>query len=78
MTKAFGRFAADERLSDAVLSEAVARAQSGLINADLGGGVIKQRIARSGAGKSGGYRTIIAFRKGTLAILIYGFAKKRT
>ena len=43
--------------------------------ADLGGGVIKQRIARPGQGKSGGFRTLIVFRKGTRAVFVYGFAK---
>ncbi len=48
----------------------------GQIDADLGGGVIKQRIARSGAGKSGGSRSIILFRKGDRAVYVYGFEKK--
>lgn len=58
-----------------MLREAVARAESGLIDADLGGGVIKQRVARPGQGKSGGYRTIILFRQGDRAIFAFGFAK---
>ena len=41
----------------------------------LGGGLIKQRVARSGKGRSGGYRTIIAYRRGSKAIFLYGFAK---
>ncbi|MCW5979836.1 MAG: type II toxin-antitoxin system RelE/ParE family toxin [Bryobacteraceae bacterium] len=49
--------------------------QNGRIDADLGGGVIKQWIARVGEGKSGGYRTIILFRRGERAIFMYGFAK---
>lgn len=51
------------------------RAESGLVDADLGGGVIKQRVARSGQGKSGGYRTLILFRQGDRAIFAFGFAK---
>ena len=46
-----------------VLLEAVQRAESGQVDADLGGGVIKQRIARLGQGRSGGYRSIILFRQ---------------
>ncbi len=45
------------------------------MDANLGGGVIKQRIARTGQGKSGGYRTIIFFRRGDRAVFAYGFAK---
>ena len=59
------------------MCEAVARAEEGLIDADLGGGVIKQRIARPGHGRSKGYRTIILFRLGTRAFFVYGFAKSR-
>ena len=74
--KGFMRFAKAEDIADPVLIDAVARAAAGLIDADLGGGVIKQRVARSGQGKSGGYRTIILFRRGERAIFAYGFAKK--
>jgi hypothetical protein len=55
--------------------EAILRAERGLIDADLGGDVIKQRIGRTGQGKSGGYRTIILFRRGARAFFVYGFAK---
>ena len=46
-----------------------------MIATDLGGGVIKQRIARRGEGKSGGFRTLIVFRAGTRTIFVHGFAK---
>jgi hypothetical protein len=75
LTRAFAKYSAGERLSDASLRDAVSRADKGLVDANLGGGLIKQRVARAGGGKSGGYRTIIAFRMGTLAIFVYGFAK---
>jgi hypothetical protein len=74
-TKWFARFARKERISDQRLSEAVRRAEQGLIDADLGGGVIKQRIARPGAGRSGGYRALIAYRREARAVFLYGFAK---
>ena len=64
-----------EGLEDAALGEAVRRAGDGLVDADLGGGVIKQRVARSGGGRSGGFRVIVLFRKGELAFFVYGFAK---
>lgn len=73
--KSFARFARKERLEDSALREAVANAERGLIDAELGGGVIKQRIARAGGGKSGGFRTIILFRAGTRAFFVHGFAK---
>jgi hypothetical protein len=47
----------------------------GLIDADLGGGVIKQRLAREGQGKSGGFRSIVLFRRSEKAFFVYGFAK---
>lgn len=71
----FQKFARKEQISDAALCEAVARADRGLIDADVGGGVIKQRVARPGEGRSGGYRTLIFFRMGTRAVFAFGFAK---
>ncbi len=62
-------------MTDAALCEAIDRASRGLIDADLGSGVMKQRIARPGAGKSGGFRTIILFRVGERAFFVHGFAK---
>jgi hypothetical protein len=73
----FHRFARKEGIADAALCEAVARAEKGQIDADLGGGVIKQRIARPGQGRSKGYRTIILFRRGTKAFFVYGFSKSQ-
>jgi hypothetical protein len=74
-TKAFTRFADKSGISDAALCGAVRDAERGLVAADLGGGVIKQRIARSGQGKSGGFRTLIVFRLGERAFFVHGFAK---
>jgi len=74
-TKHFARFTAKEGIIDSALRDAVRRAESGLIDADLGGGVIKQRLARPGQGKSGGFRSIVLFRRGSLAFFAYGYAK---
>jgi hypothetical protein len=74
-TRWFQRFSRKEKIGDAVLLDSIARAEKGQVDADLGGGVIKQRIARPGQGKSGGYRTIILFKQGQRAVFIYGFAK---
>jgi hypothetical protein len=73
----FQRFAQKEGIADAVLRDAFARSERGQIDADLGGGVIKQRIAGPGQGKSKGYRTIIFFRRGDKAFFEYGFAKSQ-
>ena len=74
-TKAFARFSEKAGIPDAALCRSVREAERGLVGADLGSGVIKQRIARPGQGKSGGFRTLIVFRAGTRAIFVYGFAK---
>jgi hypothetical protein len=73
----FQHFARKEGIADEALCEAVAQADMGQIDADLGGEVIKQRIARPGQGKSKGYRTIILFRRGAKAFFVYGFAKSQ-
>ena len=77
-TKPFARFQRRERISDRSLCAAVSAAEAGLIDADLGGGLIKQRVARQGAGKRGGYRTVIAYRVGARAYFLLGFAKSAT
>jgi len=74
-TKWFARYARQERLGDHSLRDAIERAERGLVDADLGGGIIKQRVARTGKGRSGGYRLLIAYRSGSRAVFLYGFAK---
>ena len=71
----FAKFANREGISDAALFAAIDQANRGLIDADLGGGLIKQRVAREGGGKSGGYRTLVFFRHEERAIFAFGFAK---
>ena len=70
----FVHFAGGEGITDAHLRDAVARAERGQVDAQLGGGVIKQRIPRTGQGRSGGYRAVMAFRGGERAVFIYGYA----
>ena len=74
-TKAFARLARREAVPDSSLLRAVDDAERGLIEADLRGGVIKQRVARAGAGKSGGYRVILAYHSQTRSLFLYLFAK---
>jgi len=74
-TKLLARFTRRERISDACLAEAIRRAERGVIDADLGAGLIKQRVGRAGQGRSGGYRMVVAYRAGKRAVFLYGFAK---
>ncbi len=74
-SKDFDRFARKERLDDRLLVSVVEDIENGLVDADLGGNVLKQRIARKGGSKAGGYRTVIIFRLGDRAVFVEGFAK---
>jgi hypothetical protein len=69
------RYARRERIVDRSLVVAVERVERGLVDADLGGGIVKQRVARAGQGRSGGYRMLVAYRAGHRAVFLYGFAK---
>ena len=71
----FQEWAKDEGLTDTILKKAINELERGLIDANLGAGLYKKRIARPGHGKSGGYRTLIAFKQDERVIFIYGFAK---
>jgi hypothetical protein len=68
-------FARKEGVEDAALVAAIRSIEAGRVDADLGGGIVKQRVARRRQGKSGGYRTIIAYRSGDRAVFLHGFAK---
>jgi hypothetical protein len=74
-TRWFTRYARQERIDDRSLCDAVARAERGLVDADLGSGIIKQRVPRTGQGRSGGYRVLLVYRSGNMAVFLYGFAK---
>jgi hypothetical protein len=74
-TRWFARFARQEKIADDGLREAIERAERGLIDADLGGGLIKQRVALQGQGRSGGYRVLVAYRAKDRAVFLFGFAK---
>ncbi len=73
--RAFAKWASGEGLSDDVLASAVVEMEKGLIDAKLGGQVVKKRVALPGRGKRGSTRTLVAFRQGNKAFFIYGFAK---
>ena len=74
-SREFDRFARKARIDDETLVTVVSRIENGLADADLGGGVIKQRVAREGSGKSGGFRTFIVFKMADRAVYVEGFAK---
>ena len=73
--KAFSKWALKEGLGDEVLLAAIDEINQGLVDADLGGQVFKKRVAVGGRGKSGGFRTLLAYRAADKAFFVYGFAK---
>ena len=77
LTKWFSRWAANEGLLEQALRDAVSEMEQGLIDANLGGHVVKKRIGVGGRGKSGGVRTILAFQIKGKAFFLYGFAKNQ-
>ena len=74
-TRWFARWARKEGLTDTALRSAVDEMRGGLVDAVLGGGLVKKRIARPGGGKSGGYRTLLAADFRDRWVFLYGFAK---
>jgi hypothetical protein len=74
-TRWFNHWARKQGLSTPSLCAAVREMTAGLYEADLGGGLLKKRIARPGQGKSGGFRTLIATNKGNRWVFVYGFPK---
>lgn len=74
-TKSFARWARKAGLRQAALCGAVQETADGSIDADLGGGVLKKRIALPGMGKSGGTRTLVATNKGSRWYFVFGFEK---
>lgn len=75
MDRAFDDWARDEGLPDAKLCEAAAEIENGLVNARLGGFLIKKRVGAAGRGKSGEYRTIVAHRQDDRLVFLHGFGK---
>lgn len=61
-TKWFTRYATRENIDDDSLKDTIKRVEKGLMDAELGGNLIKIRIARKGQGRSSGYRTLIAYK----------------
>jgi len=76
-TKAFDLWTIETKLSNQALRQAIVEMEKGQYEANLGGYLYKKRIALGNKGKSGGARTIIAFKKENKAIFVYGFSKKQ-
>ena len=74
-TRTFARWMKREGRNDRDLHVALEEMQKGLVDARLGGGLVKKRIARAGQGKSGGYRVIVATNFGERWVFMFGFAK---
>ncbi|HEY5329099.1 MAG TPA: type II toxin-antitoxin system RelE/ParE family toxin [Acidobacteriaceae bacterium] len=74
-SRAFAQFSRKNRIADADLCRAIEDMLAGTVDADLGGGVFKQRLRRKDQGKSGGFRSIILLRRQTISLFAYGFAK---
>lgn len=76
-TKWFQKWATKEGLTDTALLSAVEEMEDGLVDADLGGHVVKKRVALPGRGKRGSARTLVAYQQGHKAFFVYGFAKNQ-
>jgi hypothetical protein len=76
-TRTIAKLTRQNRIADASLVAVVEWASRGLIDADLGGRIIKQRVARRGQGRRGGFRPLIAFGSHRSAFL-FGFAKSES
>lgn len=74
-TKEFAKWAKSVKLSEKILLGAVEEIENGLIDANLGGNLYKKRVATPGKGKSGGYRTLVAYKKKGNIFFLYGFEK---
>ena len=75
-TKHFSRWMRKTGLTDRSLAQAVKEMAQGLIDADLGGGVVKKRVGFAGRGKRGGARTLVATNKGSRWFFVFGFEKR--
>ena len=74
-TRHFSRWLRKTDLSDANLCNAVGEMVAGLVDADLGGDVLKKRVALPGRGKRGGARTLVATRRAGRWFFVFGFEK---
>jgi hypothetical protein len=76
-TRFFHRWALRAGLTDTTLRTAVQEIEQGLIDGDLGGGVLKKRVGVPGRGKSGGARVVLATNRGDRWFFVFGFLKNQ-
>jgi len=74
-TKTFSRWMKKTGLRDASLLLAINEMENGLIDADLGGNVLKKRVAFQGAGKRSGARVLVASKVSGKWFFLFGFGK---
>ncbi len=74
-TRHFARWVRKTDLTDDALCKAISEMVAGLVDADLGGGVVKKRVALPGRGKSGGARTLVATNRSSRWFFVFGFEK---
>lgn len=74
-TRTFSRWMRKSGLTDEALCHAVIEMAQGLIDADLGGHLVKKRVSLPGQGKRGGARTIVATKMSDRWFFLFGFSK---
>jgi hypothetical protein len=77
LPRSFQRDAARQGITNEDCQEAIRKVQKGLVDASLGGGLIKQRIATGNRGASKGSRAVIFYKRGELAVFLHVFLKSR-
>jgi len=75
--KWFNNWARKEKISDEILIETTNEIETGKVDANLGSFSFKKRLPKSGSGKSGGYRVLVAYKKGNQIFFLYAFAKNQ-
>lgn len=74
-TKWFTKWAKKQNISDEKLMEAIENIHEGLSSVNLGAELYKVRVASDNRGKSSSYRTLVVYRAGDRAVIVYGFPK---
>lgn len=74
-TKHFAKWAKKHIITDKLLQTAAKEIVQNSFEANLGGYVLKKRMATKDRGKSGSARTIVVFKKEGHCFFVYGFEK---